>query len=62
VHVFGREQRTGHRSLGSGECPDIRTLGKLQDLANIPEGMMKGNVASDGTDSKNFDQGRAQSR
>jgi hypothetical protein len=62
VHVFSREQRTGQRSRGSGEDPDIVTLGELQDLANIPDGMMKGNVAGDGTNPENFDQGRAQSR
>jgi hypothetical protein len=53
VHVFGREQR----SFGSSEYPHILTLGKLQDLADISDGMMKGNVAGDGTDSKNFDRG-----
>ena len=62
MHLLGREQRTGQRSLGSGEYPGILTPCKLQDLAGIPDGMMKGNVAGNGTDPENLDQGRAQSR
>ena len=62
VHVLSREQRTGQRSLGSGECLDVLTLGQFQDRANISDGMMKRDVAGDSTDTKNFDQGRTESR
>jgi hypothetical protein len=35
MHILGREQRTGQRSLGPGEYPDILTLCEFQDLADI---------------------------
>jgi hypothetical protein len=35
MHVLGREQRTGQRSLGPGEYPDILTLCEFEDLADI---------------------------